>query len=154
MDTGLRDLIAGMNDEDVVRLAVAVREALDDDSAESALASLTPDSARSFLDAMERLAGELSTATDRPAAVACARSFLVALLELEVFDALLAERLVDAGVRLNLGDVFGWFSGKFNVASLIGISFEYGAERVEVKQTESGSVETRRTIKIGIGTSS
>ena len=154
MGTGLRDLIEAMSDEDVVRLAVAVREALDAESIEPAMASLTPESARSFLDAMERIEGLLASAGDRQAVVACGRSFLVALLELDVFDPVIAERLIDAGVRLNLADIVGWFSGNFSVASLIGISFEYGAERVEVKQTESGSVETRRTIKIGVGVGS
>lgn len=152
MDKDLLDLIDTMSDEKAMRLAVAVKRELDGGGGEAALAALSPEAARTFLSRVEQLAADGGGAQTSEEAGRRARDFLRALVALDVFNPIIAQKLVDAGVRLSVQDIAGWFSGEFNLASLVGIRFEYEGEKIEVVETEQGSIQKRRTIKLSIGT--
>jgi hypothetical protein len=149
MDTKLLKLIDTMNDVEAMRIAVGVKDELDRGTGDAAFAALTPSVARNLLIKVEGIAAQCKDAADREHAGQCARTFLRTLVELEVFNPLIAEQLVEAGVRLTGGDIVGWFKGSFNLSSLLGIAIEYEHETVTVENTPTGSIQNRRTIRGG-----
>jgi hypothetical protein len=150
MDTKLLKLIDTMNDVEAMRIAVGVKDELDRGTGDAAFAALTPSVARNLLIKVEGIAAQCKDAADREHAGQCARTFLRMLVELEVFNPLIAEQLVEAGVRLTGGDTVGWFKGSFNLSSLLGIAIEYEHETVTVENPPTGSIQNRRTIKASV----
>jgi hypothetical protein len=104
-----------------------------------------------LLDRLAEIEGDRRAAADPDDVEAVSRAFLGALLDTEAFDEVVAGNALSTGVRFSFKDVVGWFQGSFNLASLLGISFEYVAENKVVTQTESGSVEKTRTIRVAVG---
>jgi hypothetical protein len=154
MNAELQALIAEMDDDEVMKLAVAVKQDLEDEANEDVLAELGPTAAKALLDRMADVEDGVKSATDVTAMADLARSFLDALLQGEVFDEIIAENAINVGVRLGVKDLVDWFKGNFNLASLIGLRFEYIDEKKVIQHTEVGTLETSRTIKIGFGNQS
>jgi hypothetical protein len=151
MNDDLRRMVDVMSGEDVAKLAVAVQQELADPASDEAWARLSSDQAQALLDRLAEIEGARRTAADPNDVEAVSRAFLGALLDTEAFDDVVAGNALSTGVRFSFKDVVGWFQGSFNLASLLGISFEYVAENKVVTQTESGSVEKTRTIRVAVG---
>jgi len=144
-------MISNLDDAGVMRLAVAVQQQLDDEASDAAFARLSEEQAGAFLASVERLRGEQARASEKAALAGVARKFLDLLLRTEAFDDIVAAAALDTGVRVGLNDIVSWFQRSFNLASLVGIQFEYVSEKKVVQHTEAGSVETSRTVRIGLG---
>ncbi len=140
MNADLEHLVTSMSDRAALRLAVAMQQELDDDASSSALARLDPSAAEAFLAQLAALATRMELAADESEVAAVAREFLAVLLRAGVFDELIADNALSGGVKAS-----------FNLANLVGLRFEYVSERKEVRRTETGSVRTSRTIRVGIG---
>ncbi len=152
MNADLEHLVTSMSDRAALRLAVAMQQELDDDASSSALARLDPSAAEAFLAQLAALATRMELAADETEVAAVAREFLAVLLRAGVFDELIADNALSGGVRaFGVDDIVTWFKASFNLANLVGLRFEYVSERKEVRRTETGSVRTTRTIRVGIG---
>jgi hypothetical protein len=151
MNNDLQTLISTLDDAGAMRLAVAVQQQLDDPASDAAFARLSAEQASAFLASLDTLRARQAGASDVPALGAVAREFLDLVMRTEVFDDVIGAAALDTGVRAGLGDIVRWFNNSLNLASLIGIRFEYVHERKVVQRTKTGSVETARTIRVGVG---
>jgi hypothetical protein len=152
MNVELQQLITSLKESELVKLAVAVQQDLADESNSDVLAQLNPEGAEAFLVGMAGLQQSLTGAGDLTAVAAIARTFLEILLRAGVFDEIITSNAMSGGVRaIALQDLVNWFKGSFNIASLIGIKFEYISENKVVTKTKTGSTETTRTIKVVVG---
>ena len=151
MNEDLRRGIAEMSRDAVLKLAVAVQRDLDDEANEELFARLAPEQAEAFLARLSEVESERREASEPEALERVARAFLEAVLEAEAFDEVVAQNLMDAGVRFAPAAVVGWFTKNFNVAKLLGIEFEYAREQKVVTRTDEGSTETTTTRRIRAG---
>jgi hypothetical protein len=151
MNQELQRMISNLDDAGAMRLAVAVQQQLDDESSDAAFARLSAEQAAAFLASVDRLHAQQAGASGKAALAAVARKFLDLVLRTEALDDIVAAAALDSGVRVGLDDIMNWFQRSFNLASLVGIKFEYVSEKKVVQHTEGGSVETSRTVRIGLG---
>jgi hypothetical protein len=144
-------MISNLDDAGAMRLAVAVQQQLDDEASNAAFARLSAEQASAFLASVDTLRAQQARASDGAALAAVAREFLYVVLRTRVFDDIVAAAALDTGVRGGLGDIVSWFQSSFNLASLVGIQFQYVSEKKVVQHTETSSVENSRTIRVSIG---
>lgn len=119
MNAELQTLVTALDDRELLRLALEVREALADEAGLVLFPHLEPGAARTLAGRLGDIEARMEAAPDDSALVELARSFLEALLEAEVFDELLAERLLETGVRLRGRAVPAGFQERFGMAELL-----------------------------------
>lgn len=151
MSSELTGLVETLRDTEAVGLMARVKGDLESGAVDHTLATLSPEEARRFLDAVAAADVSSGRITDAAAAGEAARRFLAELSLIPPLEPVIVARLAEGGVRLNFSDVVAWAKGTFNLATLIGLQFSYEGETIEITETEGRKVEKRRKISLAVG---
>lgn len=149
MNEEMQKLITKMKDPEVLKLAVDVQRDLEDNASDDVFARLSPTAADEFLQSLAELQNGLLATSDIVAMANVARLFLDKLLRAEVFDEIIVNNVINAGVRLSVKDIANWFKGNFNLGNLLKIQFEY--EDKVITRTPSITTEKTRSIRLSTG---